>query len=1190
MRRLPTIFLSLAMALSVGACNSGDSSSGGNDGGGLGDVTVDGASVDAGSPADGASGDAGITKTYSIGGNVSGLAGSGLTLKSGTESLAISASGTFTFKTPLASGAAYAITIATQPTSPTQTCTVANGVGTIGAANVTSVAVTCTTTKLKIGGTVAGLAGSGLVLQDNNGDDLSVTANGAFAFPTSVDSGNAFSVSVKTQPDNPSQTCVVTGGTGTVGSADVTSVMVNCTTGKFAIGGQISGLSGAVVLQNSGGDDLTVTSNGTFAFPSLVTSGGAYAVTVKTQPSSPTQSCIVTSGGGTVASAAITSVQVTCTTTKFTVGGTVSGLSGSGLVLQDNAGDNLAISASGAFTFATSVASGAGYAVTVLAQPSSPTQTCTVTNGASNVGGANVTDVSVNCVTSTYTIGGTVTGLAGSGLVLQDAAGDDLAVTSYGTFTFLTPIASGAPYAVTLLTQPGSPLQTCSVSGATGIVTAGNVTSVAVNCTTDTFTVGGTISGLAGTVVLQDNGGDDLTVTTNGTFAFSTPVASGQAYAITVKSQPGAPSQTCVVANGTGSIDTSAVSSVAVTCTTNTFSIGGTVTGLAATESVVLQDNNGDNLTVSANGTFTFATSIASGATYGVTTLTNPASPLAQTCVVDSGSGTVAAANVGNVNVTCTTNTYAVGGNVTGLVGAGLVLRDNGGDDLTVTSNGAFHFATKIASGGTYAVTTLQNPTSPSQTCVVSSGTGGVTNADIASVSIACTTNTYSIGGSVSGLAAGNGLVLQNNAGNNTAINANGPFTFSTKIASNAAYAVTILSQSGATAQTCTVSGGTGTVGAGNVTGITINCTTNTYTVGVTVSGLTGGSVVLANNGGNNLTVSGNGTFAFSTPIASGSAYAVTVVTNPAVPAQTCVIANGSGTIGSANVTNVTLTCTKNTYSVGGTVSGLAAGDTLVLQDNGADNATLNANGGFTFATKIPSGSTYTVSVLSSPSSPISQTCAVTSGAGTITNANVTNVTVTCTTKSYSIGVTVSGMTGTGLVLRDNGADNLTINANGGFTFATAVASGSAYSVTTLTQPTGQTCTVTNGSGTVGSANVVNVTVVCAGPHYNFGLSQVIDGQTVTCSAVSTTATYTECDDLRQGGRYFPNGISCGPIWSSTNSSYSDTAGFCQSLTGSSVMQAYYVCTSTQPRSTWTNHVWGTFNDNGYTQHVRCYF
>ncbi|MFI4969857.1 MAG: hypothetical protein ACHP7D_06605 [Lysobacterales bacterium] len=81
----------------------------------------------------------------------------------------------------------------------------------------------------------------------------------------------------------------------------------------------------------------------------------------------------------------------------YTVGGNVSTLFGSGLVLQDNGGDDLAISADGTFTFATALVDSSPYAVTVSVQPSNPTQTCTVTNGVGVVAGANVTNVAVSC-------------------------------------------------------------------------------------------------------------------------------------------------------------------------------------------------------------------------------------------------------------------------------------------------------------------------------------------------------------------------------------------------------------------------------------------------------------------------------------------------------------------------------------------------------------------------------------------------------------------------------------------------------------------------------------------------------------------------------------------------------------------------------------------------------------------------
>jgi hypothetical protein len=81
-----------------------------------------------------------------------------------------------------------------------------------------------------------------------------------------------------------------------------------------------------------------------------------------------------------------------------------------------------------------------------------------------------------------------------------------------------------------------------------------------------------------------------------------------------------------------------------------------------------------------------------------------------------------------------------------------------------------------------------------------------------------------------------------------------------------------------------------------------------------------------------------------------------------------------------------------------------------------------------------------------------------------------------------NVGGTVSGLTGTGLVLQDNGGSNLSVTGNGSFVFATQVPYGSTYAVTVQTQPTGQTCTVTNGSGTMGNANVTGVDVACVTP------------------------------------------------------------------------------------------------------------
>lgn len=80
-----------------------------------------------------------------------------------------------------------------------------------------------------LGGTVTGLVGSGLVLR-NGGDLVAITADGPFAFPGAYPSGDAYDVTVEQQPSNPLQACTVTNGQGTIGSADVTDVLVTCRT------------------------------------------------------------------------------------------------------------------------------------------------------------------------------------------------------------------------------------------------------------------------------------------------------------------------------------------------------------------------------------------------------------------------------------------------------------------------------------------------------------------------------------------------------------------------------------------------------------------------------------------------------------------------------------------------------------------------------------------------------------------------------------------------------------------------------------------------------------------------------------------------------------------------------------------------------------------------------------------------
>lgn len=248
---------------------------------------------------------------------------------------------------------------------------------------------------------------------------------------------------------------------------------------------------------------------------------------------------------------------------------------------------------------------------------------------------------------------------------------------------------------------------------------------------------------------------------------------------------------------------------------------------------------------------------------------------------------------------------------------------------------------------------------------------------------------------------------------------------------------------------------------------------TPSFSIGGTVTGLNG-SVVVQNNGGDDLTITADGSFTFPTALPDGSAYALTVLTNPSSPVhQTCTPSNASGTTNGSNVTNIAIVCSTNSYTVGGSVAGLTGA--VVLQNNAGDDLTLSANGRFTFATSVADTARYDVTILAQPAG---QTCSVVNSSGTVNGNNVINVTVTCSTNVHTVGGTVAGLSGT-VVIQNNGADSSTITSNGPFMFATPIAEDSPYNVTVQTQPAGQTCTVNNGSGTMGGSNITNVSVNC---------------------------------------------------------------------------------------------------------------
>jgi ELWxxDGT repeat protein len=97
---------------------------------------------------------------------------------------------------------------------------------------------------------------------------------------------------------------------------------------------------------------------------------------------------------------------------------------------------------------------------------------------------------------------------------------------------------------------------------------------LAVGCSSSdpSFQIGGTVTGLSGTLVLRNNGADDLTLTADGLFTFATALVNRTAYAVTVASAPNV--QNCAVKSGEGTLDGGAVTAVSVVCRPKLYFVG----------------------------------------------------------------------------------------------------------------------------------------------------------------------------------------------------------------------------------------------------------------------------------------------------------------------------------------------------------------------------------------------------------------------------------------------------------------------------------------------------------------------------------------------------------------------------------------------------------------------------------------
>jgi hypothetical protein len=291
-------------------------------------------------------------------------------------------------------------------------------------------------------------------------------------------------------------------------------------------------------------------------------------------------------------------VGVAFVATEYTVGGTLSGIQGTGLVLQNNLGDPLSLNADGSFAFSTPLPPGAAYSVTVLTQPSSPAQTCSVSNGSGSVGSANVITVAVTCASPP---GAPTIGTATAG-------------NAQATVSFTAPTSDG-----------GSPITSYTATSSPGGLIATGASSPL------------TVTGLSN--------GTAYTFTVTATNAAGTGSASSASNSVTPATVPGAPTiGSAVGGNAQATVNFTAPASnggATITSYRATSSPGGfTVTG-ASSPLTVTGLSNGTPYTFRVTATNSAGTGSASAASNSVTPATVPGAPFNLNAMTGSSGGTV---------------------------------------------------------------------------------------------------------------------------------------------------------------------------------------------------------------------------------------------------------------------------------------------------------------------------------------------------------------------------------------------------------------------------------------------------------------------------------------------------------------------------------------------------------------------
>jgi hypothetical protein len=176
----------------------------------------------------------------------------------------------------------------------------------------------------------------------------------------------------------------------------------------------------------------------------------------------------------------------------------------------------------------------------------------------------------------------------------------------------------------------------------------------------------------------------------------------------------------------------------------------------------------------------------------------------------------------------------------------------------------------------------------------------------------------------------------------------------------------------------------------------------------------------------------------------------------------------------------------KADFVIAGTITGLS-NPNLVLVNNGEELKVPNGATSFSFPNSISYGTEYNVTIKTQPDH---MTCSVVGGHGSAGHTTTIAISIICQQNQYTVGGSVASIAKDGtsgplsadnLVLVNGSSSGQIAIAKGAtsFTIPGTIPVGTAYGLSVFTQPAGQKCTITNGSGVVGDANRNDVVVSC---------------------------------------------------------------------------------------------------------------